>query len=105
MPTSRASGWVASLPQTVVDHITPNVANDIGDRMILVPQEKSFHHSLRPLVEAGIAKIQSSKFLFRPLLCYLGHVPAEIPRVNVNSAKFTASFCNSLNVNGFFGPR
>lgn len=26
-------------PQTVVNHITPNVANDIGDRMILVPQE------------------------------------------------------------------
>jgi hypothetical protein len=26
-------------PQTVINHITPNVANDIGDRMILVPQE------------------------------------------------------------------
>ncbi|MGJ7610685.1 MULTISPECIES: DEAD/DEAH box helicase [unclassified Variovorax] len=26
-------------PEMVVDHITPNVANDIGDRMILVPQE------------------------------------------------------------------
>lgn len=26
-------------PETVTNHITPNVANDIGDRMILVPQE------------------------------------------------------------------
>lgn len=26
-------------PETVTHHITPNVANDIGDRMILVPQE------------------------------------------------------------------
>lgn len=26
-------------PETVLNHITPNVANDIGDRMILVPQE------------------------------------------------------------------
>jgi len=26
-------------PETAISHITPNVANDIGDRMILVPQE------------------------------------------------------------------
>lgn len=26
-------------PDTVINHLTPNVANDIGDRMILVPQE------------------------------------------------------------------
>lgn len=26
-------------PETVVNHVTPNVANDIGDRMILIPQE------------------------------------------------------------------
>lgn len=64
---------------------------------------KSFHHSLRPLVEAGIAKIQSCKFLFCPLLCYLGHAPAEIPRVNPNSEKFTTPRCNPLNENGFIG--
>jgi len=36
---------------------------------------------------------------------YRLHVPAEIPRVNANSTKFTSPFCNSSNVNGFFGLR
>lgn len=52
---------------------------------------KPFHLSLRLLVESGITKIQSCKFLFRPMLCYFRDVSAKIPRVNANWEKCTTT--------------
>ena len=66
-------------------------------------RRKSFHHCSRSLVEASIAKIQSSKFLIRPALRYLGQCVTQSQRVNAISRKFTSPICNSLNFNDFFG--
>jgi hypothetical protein len=61
---------------------------------------KSFHHFLRPSVEAGVTQIHSCKFLLSPLLCRLRHAPAQIAKVNAIRPKFTSAASNSLNVNG-----
>ena len=62
---------------------------------------KSLHQFLRSPVKAGVAKIESSKFILGPLLRYLHHAPAQKTRVNAIWPKFTRSTCKSLNVNVF----
>jgi hypothetical protein len=50
-----------------------------------------------PLVEARVAKIQTSKFFVPPPLCYLVQCAAQKARVDAISAKFTTPSGNSLN--------
>lgn len=42
-----------AVPEMVVNHVTPNIANDIGDRMILIPQE----------IDPNLGEIEIKKFL------------------------------------------
>jgi hypothetical protein len=42
----------------VVNHVMPNIANDIGDRMTLVPQEVDPHVSENEIKRSGSAAIR-----------------------------------------------